>query len=169
MAATIEVRSPYDGAHVGQVAAASAQDVERALATAHALYRNRRQWLTKQKRIAILGRAAEIVGERREALARQAAHEGGKPYRDSLVEVDRGIDGMRSCIEVLRTEGGHVIPMDLNATSAARVAFTQYEPIGVVVGVSAFNHPFNLVVHQCRRDPQGGVRPGGLRLRLRRP
>lgn len=148
MTTMIEVRSPFDGAPVGQVNAASADDVERALATAHALFRNRRQWLSKQKRIAILGRAAEIAHERREALARQAAHEGGKPYRDSLVEVDRGIDGIRSCIEVLRTEGGHVIPMDLNATSAGRLAFTQYEPIGVVVGVSAFNHPFNLVVHQ---------------------
>ena len=148
MTAMVEVRSPFDGAHVGQVAAASADDVGRALATAHALFRNRRQWLSKQRRIAILGRAAEIAHERREALARQAAHEGGKPYRDSLVEVDRGIDGIRCCIEVLRTEGGRVIPMDLNATSAGRVAFTQYEPIGVVVGVSAFNHPFNLVVHQ---------------------
>ncbi len=148
MPATIEVRSPYDGAAVGQVTAASADDVERALSTAHALYRDRRQWLPKQKRIAILHRAAELVTERREALARQAAHEGGKPYRDSLIEVDRGIDGIKSCVEVLRTAGGHVIPMDLNATSAGRVAFTQYEPIGVVVGVSAFNHPFNLVVHQ---------------------
>jgi acyl-CoA reductase-like NAD-dependent aldehyde dehydrogenase len=122
--------------------------VERALSTAHALYRNRRQWLSKQQRIAILKRAAEIVGTRREEIARQAAHEGGKPLKDSLVEVDRGIDGIHTCIEELRTEAGRVVPMDLNSTSASRVAFTQYEPIGVVVGVSAFNHPFNLVVHQ---------------------
>jgi hypothetical protein len=29
-----------------------------------------------------------------------------------------------------------------------RIAFTQREPIGVVVAVSAFNHPLNLIVHQ---------------------
>jgi acyl-CoA reductase-like NAD-dependent aldehyde dehydrogenase len=148
MSTIVEVHSPFDGAHVGQVAASSAQDIERALATAHALFRDRRQWLPKQQRIAILKRAAEIITSRREAIARQAAHEGGKPYRDSLIEVDRGIDGIQICIDELRTQGGHVIPMDLNATSAGRVAFTQYEPIGVVVGVSAFNHPFNLVIHQ---------------------
>lgn len=148
MSMMVEVKSPFDGAHVGQVAASSAQDIERALATAYALFRDRRQWLPKQQRIAILKRAAEIITSRREAIARQAAHEGGKPYRDSLIEVDRGIDGIQICIDELRTKGGHVIPMDLNATSAGRVAFTQYEPIGVVVGVSAFNHPFNLVVHQ---------------------
>lgn len=144
----IEVTAPYDGAAVGAVEAASADDVERALATAHSLYRDRRGWLSKPQRIAILRRAAELIASRREAIARQAAHEGGKPYRDSLVEVDRGVDGIHSCIEVLRTEAGHVIPMGLNATSAGRVAFTQHEPIGVVVGISAFNHPFNLVVHQ---------------------
>ena len=148
MSTIVEVRSPFDGAHVGQVAASSEQDIERALATAHSLFRDRRQWLPKQQRIAILKRATEIIASRREAIARQAAHEGGKPYRDSLIEVDRGIDGIQICIDELRTKGGHVIPMDLNATSAGRVAFTQYEPIGVVVGVSAFNHPFNLVVHQ---------------------
>ncbi len=148
MSTIVEVRSPFDGAHVGQVAASSEQDIERALATAHSLFRDRRQWLPRQQRIAILKRAAEIIASRREAIARQAAHEGGKPYRDSLIEVDRGIDGIQICIDELRTKGGHVIPMDLNATSAGRVAFTQYEPIGVVVGVSAFNHPFNLVVHQ---------------------
>jgi acyl-CoA reductase-like NAD-dependent aldehyde dehydrogenase len=29
-----------------------------------------------------------------------------------------------------------------------RIAFTQKEPVGVVVAVSAFNHPLNLIVHQ---------------------
>ena len=38
--------------------------------------------------------------------------------------------------------------MNVNAASANRVAFTQREPIGVVVAVSAFNHPLNLIVHQ---------------------
>ncbi|WP_118185863.1 aldehyde dehydrogenase family protein [Paraburkholderia phosphatilytica] len=148
MSDTIEVFSPFDGSLIGTVPSASETDVERALATAYALFRNRREWLPKQQRLAILKRAAEIITSRREEIARQAAHEGGKPLKDSLIEVDRGIDGIHTCIEELRTKGGHVVPMDLNATSAGRVAFTQYEPIGVVVGISAFNHPFNLVVHQ---------------------
>ncbi len=38
--------------------------------------------------------------------------------------------------------------MGMSALSANRVAFTQKEPIGVVVAVSAFNHPLNLIVHQ---------------------
>ena len=52
------------------------------------------------------------------------------------------------CIETLRTEAGKEIPMNLNAASEGKLAFTRKEPIGVVVAVSAFNHPLNLIVHQ---------------------
>jgi acyl-CoA reductase-like NAD-dependent aldehyde dehydrogenase len=38
--------------------------------------------------------------------------------------------------------------MGLTAASAGRRAFTFREPIGVVVAISAFNHPLNLIVHQ---------------------
>ncbi len=144
----IPVTAPFDGSAISSVPDATHQDVENALATAHALYRNRDGWLPKPRRIEILRRAAEIIKERREELALQAAREGGKPLLDSLVEIDRAADGVENCVEVLRSEGGRVIPMSLNPSSTGRVAFTQFEPIGPVVAVSAFNHPFNLIVHQ---------------------
>ncbi len=142
------VTAPFDGAFIQNVPAASADDVEKALATAYGLFRDRSSWLPKHRRIEILGKAAEIIKERREDLAMQAAREGGKPLPDSLVEIDRAADGVENCVEVIRAEGGNVINMGVNAASAGRVAFTQFEPIGVVVAVSAFNHPFNLIVHQ---------------------
>ena len=67
---------------------------------------------------------------------------------DSLVEVDRAIDGVCLCAEHLRAQAGSEIPMNRNAASAGRLAFTQYEPIGVVLAFSAFNHPLNMIVHQ---------------------
>ena len=144
----IPVKAPYDGSVIDTVPNSTMEDVENAMATAHALYRNRDGWLSKPQRIDILRRAAEIIKERREDLALQAAREGGKPLMDSLVEIDRAADGVENCVEVLRSEGGRVIPMSLNPSSTGRVAFTQFEPIGPVVAVSAFNHPFNLIVHQ---------------------
>ncbi|MFQ5760185.1 MAG: aldehyde dehydrogenase family protein, partial [Acidiferrobacterales bacterium] len=83
-----------------------------------------------------------------EELAIEAAREGGKPLIDSRVEAARAIDSVKICIETLRTEGGTEIPMNVNAASLGRMAFTQTEPIGVVVAVSAFNHPLNLIAHQ---------------------
>jgi len=143
-----EVRSPYDGGLLGTVDVAGADAVEKALATAYALFRDRSRWLPVAKRIEILRRAAVLMEREAESLALGAAREGGKPLVDSRVEVRRAIDGIVSCAEVLRTDGGGVVPMDLNAASKDRIAFTQHEPIGVVAAVSAFNHPVNLIVHQ---------------------
>lgn len=142
------VTAPFDGAFIQNVPAASAEDVEKALSTAYGLFRDRSSWIPKHKRIEILQKTAEIIKERREDLAFQAAREGGKPLPDSLVEIDRAADGIENCVEVIRAEGGNVINMGVNPASTGRVAFTQFEPIGVVVAVSAFNHPFNLIVHQ---------------------
>ena len=142
------VCAPFDGETIATIDVGGAAAIEKALATAHALYRDRDAWLPPVKRIAILKKAASIMEARAEELALEAAREGGKPLVDSRVEVARAIDGMANCAEILRSEAGHVIPMNINAASAGRVAFTQREPIGVVVALSAFNHPVNLVVHQ---------------------
>lgn len=145
---TITVKAPFDGAVIDTLPATDGAGIEAALADAHALYRDRAAWLPRPARIGILKKAAALVVERRERLAVEAAREGGKPYRDSLVEVDRAADGLETCVEVLRGDAGRVVPMGVNAASQGRVAFTQYEPIGVVAAVSAFNHPFNLIAHQ---------------------
>ena len=81
-------------------------------------------------------------------MANLATSEGGKPITDSIIEIKRGAEGVESCIEILKSESGHVIPMIINETSKNRLAFTQKEPIGVVLAISAFNHPFNLIIHQ---------------------
>ncbi len=143
-----EVVAPYDLSPIATVGTADSTAVATALDTAHALFRNRDAWLSPARRIEILDRAATIMAERAEHLAVEAAREGGKPLLDSRVEVARAIDGVKICIETLRTDGGEEIPMGVNAASQNRLAFTHREPIGIVVAVSAFNHPLNLIVHQ---------------------
>ena len=119
-----------------------------ALATAHGLFRNRAAWLTPARRIEVLRKAATLMQQQAEHLAVEAAREGGKPLADSRVEVHRAVDGVNNCVEELRSNAGREMPMRLNAASLGRLAFTRHEPIGVVVAVSAFNHPLNLIVHQ---------------------
>jgi len=77
------------------------------------------------------------------------AQEGGKPLTDARIEVARAIDGIRLAVkELSHVMRGEEIPMGHTAASVGRTAYTTYEPIGVVVAVSAFNHPLNLIVHQ---------------------
>jgi len=144
----LSVNAAFDGTQIAQLPCDDIAAAEEALATAYKLFRDRRTWLPIPDRVDILRRAGDIMRARIEELTLQAAREGGKPYTDSKIELRRAIDGVDNCIEVLRADGGEVIPMGINKPSAGRVAFTRREPIGVVVAVSAFNHPMNLIVHQ---------------------
>lgn len=148
MTNTITVTSPFSGETLGKLPTAGVDKIEEALSGAYSLYRNRSEWLPKHQRISILEKLSSLMSEQIDALALLAASEGGKPLKDSLVEVNRAIDGVRLAIITMRSEAGHVIPMGATAASFGRSAFTQKEPIGVVVAVSAFNHPLNLIVHQ---------------------
>ncbi len=145
---SLTVTAPYDGAVISSLETNDGSQIEAMLGTAHALYRKRSGWLALHERIEILERAAGLMTERADALALQAATEGGKPLPDSIVEVTRAIESVRLAADVARTDTGEVIPMGTNKASAGRLAFTQKEPIGVVVAVSAFNHPLNLIAHQ---------------------
>jgi acyl-CoA reductase-like NAD-dependent aldehyde dehydrogenase len=143
-----EVLSPYDGSLIATVEQAGSESIEKALQTAYHLFRDRDAWLSPARRIEILERTVEIMKGRRDSLALEAAREGGKPLIDSRVEADRAINSVQICVNTLRMQAGTEIPMNLNAASAGRLAFTQYQPIGVVVAFSAFNHPLNLIAHQ---------------------
>ncbi len=143
-----EVRSPWDGSLLATVEQVDRAGAERALATAHALFRDRDAWLPAARRIEILRRAAVIIAERRDALALEAAREGGKPLMDSRIEADRAVDSIRLCAEHLRLGHGTEVPMGRTAASAGRLALTHHEPIGPVLAFSAFNHPLNLIAHQ---------------------
>ena len=117
----IEVRSPYDSSHVGSVEASDATDVERSLATAYALFRDRRNWLTPTQRIKILSDTARRMEPQVEAMAVEATKEGGKPRANSRVEVSRAIEGIYNCCELLRSETGHVGTMDVSVSSAGQM------------------------------------------------
>ena len=147
-AVTINVTAPFDGAHIATIETGDSTAAETALNTAHNLFKNKKSWLTAEQRITILEKTADIMQSRFDELAIEAAREGGKPLPDSKVEVARAINGIRNCVEIIRSEHGEEIPMRRNAASMNRLAFTTHEPIGVVVAVSAFNHPLNLAVHQ---------------------
>ncbi len=144
----LAVQSPFDGRELDSVPTSGPNHVDDAFAVAHGFFRDRDAWLSVPERVEILGRAAEIMQSQLEELTLLAASEGGKPYLDSKVEVIRAIDGVHLCIETLRARRGAVIPIGTTKATMGRTAFTRKEPIGVVVAVSAFNHPLNLIVHQ---------------------
>lgn len=147
-AGVLHVTSPFDQALIADVETCHSEHVDAALQTAQALFRDRDCWIPLHERIGILERTAELMVKAHASLALLAVREGGKPLRDSEIEVSRAIDGVRLCVAAMRSDAGSVVPMRSSSASGERLAFTQKEPIGVVVAVSAFNHPLNLIVHQ---------------------
>jgi len=145
---TLEVNSPYDGSLIKEIPMLNAQQVEEKISRAYALFQDRSRWLPAYRRIEILEKTKVIMQSRVEELTKIAAAEGGKPYQDSKVEILRAINGVQLAIEHIGQLRGEQIPMGATAASANRWAFTMREPIGVVLSISAFNHPLNLAVHQ---------------------
>ena len=144
----VEVTSPFDDHPIATVETAELSDVNEALGTAHKLFTDRANWLSVAERIAILERAVELMQAQAAPLAMGSAEEGGKPLMDSKVEMIRCIESIRLCADTLRHDVCKPVPMAINAASQHRFTIMNKEPIGVVVAVSAFNHPLNLIAHQ---------------------
>ncbi|MCJ8325780.1 MAG: aldehyde dehydrogenase family protein [Campylobacterales bacterium] len=145
---TIEVTSPFDGKVVGNVKFSTVEEVQTAIDLAHSTFEDHKNALPKHKRVQILENLVEIMSSQIEELTILCASEGGKPYMDSKVEIHRAINGVKLAIESMGTFEGKEIAMGHTVSSANRMAYTFKEPIGVVAAVSAFNHPFNLAIHQ---------------------
>lgn len=148
MEKTTKILFPYDQSLVKELPLIDKKDIDTILNTAQNLFTAQSNWIPAFKRIEILEKTASIMNDRSEELIHLAISEGGKPYKDTKAEILRAIKGVKLAAEHIAQIKGEQIPMGLTEASVNRIAFTSKEPIGVVVAVSAFNHPLNLAVHQ---------------------
>ncbi len=145
---SLVVKNPFNLEPIEELEFVSEANVKKYIENAEMIINDRKKWLSKQKRIEILKIFKKLVFENKEKLIETAIKEGGKPFRDSTVEIERGIEGIDVAIEELRNLAGQEIPMNLSKSSEGRMAYTFHRPRGLVVAISAFNHPFNLIIHQ---------------------
>jgi acyl-CoA reductase-like NAD-dependent aldehyde dehydrogenase len=145
---TLAVFNPLDLTLVDTVAESTVEEIDAALGRSYALFRDRAAWLPEHTRIAVLERTASLMEDRFDQLAETAVCEGGKPMTDTRAEIVSAINTVKSTVAALRRDAGEVVPMGLTPATGNRMAFTRREPVGVVVAISAFNHPLNLIVHQ---------------------
>jgi acyl-CoA reductase-like NAD-dependent aldehyde dehydrogenase len=142
------VTQAFDGEPIADIPVDDVVDLEAKLERAYQAFGSRSNWLPPYKRIECLRRLAVLVERDFDMFALLIAREGGKPLTDARVEVTRAISSILSAIGDLEHLAGSEIPMGLTPASADRWAFTTREPLGVVMAISAFNHPLNLIVHQ---------------------
>ena len=144
----IDVVAAFDNKSIEKIDVASSLEVEEAIELAFQTHSNIDSRLPKYKRIEILQKLIQLMVSQKDSIIEIAAKEGGKPWIDTEIEVDRAIGGVKIAINEIENLSGTQIPMGHTKSSQNRIAFTTTEPRGVVLAISAFNHPVNLIVHQ---------------------
>jgi acyl-CoA reductase-like NAD-dependent aldehyde dehydrogenase len=143
-----EIKSPFNGNICGKVEIPDSYQQEIAFESAFQTFNNIMKKMPAWKRAEILYKVSEKIKENIETLANTIALEGGKPIKDARIEVIRASNTVKmSGDEALRLNGEQ-ITMDRAKGSENHLAFTTKEAIGVVLSISAFNHPVNLICHQ---------------------
>lgn len=144
---TYELRAPYNGQLLARISMADADDVEKAISGAQRAFQTMKD-LPAYQRSEILFRVARLLKERKEEMARIVAKEAGKPIRTARGELERTIVTYQFAAEEAKRIYGETIPMDAAPGGEGRIGMTWREPLGVVVAITPFNFPFNLVAHK---------------------
>lgn len=143
----IEVRHPFDNSLVNYVPHADAADVDAALAAAVRGAKAMAK-LTAHERYQILTRTAQKLEAAAEDFARTITLESGKVISEARIEVGRAVQTLQLSAEEARRIHGETVPLDASPGGAGKLGFTLRVPCGVVVAISPFNFPLNLMAHK---------------------
>ncbi len=143
----IEVKNPFDGSVIGTVPRATIDDVDAAVAGAvegAAVMRR----MPAYERYQILRRAAELMEQRTDELGRLISQEEGKTLKEGRAEAARARETIELSAEEAKRLYGEVLPLDGASNGGGKFGFTVRVPCGVVVAITPFNFPLNLVSHK---------------------
>jgi acyl-CoA reductase-like NAD-dependent aldehyde dehydrogenase len=143
----LEVRNKYSGKLVGTVPLCDQGLLDRALDGARRAARPLAE-MPAHRRSEILRRAAALLAERAEELARTIAAEAGKALKYARAEVERAVSVFALAAEEARRIGGEVVPLDAVPSGEGFFGFWQRRPVGPVAAITPFNFPLNLVAHK---------------------
>jgi acyl-CoA reductase-like NAD-dependent aldehyde dehydrogenase len=139
--------SPFDNKVVSQAPLCNADDVSHALKIAKE-GAQAAKCSTLAQRCAWLLDVAQKLREHKEDIARTITDEVGKPIAFSRIEVERAIETVTLSAETMRTMHGETINTDAMPSGRKSIAYFTREPAGVVVAITPFNFPLNLVAHK---------------------
>ena len=140
-------RSPYSGDVVSSTPICDESDAKKALKIAQNATKDAKA-STLAQRCSWLLDVAQKLREQKEDMAKTICDEVGKPITFARVEVERCIETVTLSAETMRTMHGETINTDAMASGKKTTAFFTREPVGVVVAITPFNFPLNLVAHK---------------------
>lgn len=133
---TQDVFNPATGEVTKQVALASKETVEEAIAAAQAAYPAWRN-TPPAKRAKIMFRFKQLLEENAEQICAMIGEEHGKISHDAMGELTRGIENVEyACYAPELLKGEHSRNVGPNIDS-----WSEMQPLGVVAGITPFNFP----------------------------
>ena len=139
----IAVANPATGQTIGHVAHASVADLDAALAAAQKGFEAWRN-TPAADRATVMRKAAGLLRERADAIARVMTQEQGKPLAEARVEVLAGA----GIIEWFADEGMRVYGRVVPSRNLAAQQLVLKEPVGPVAAFTPWNFPINQVVRK---------------------
>lgn len=141
----LEVFYPWDHSLTGTVCKIGPEQLDQAI---RAALEGGKEPLTRYERHAILRKAAGLLAEHREELARLICRESGLCLRETRYETGRSSDVLEfAAIEALKDDG-EVFSCDISPQGKARKIVTFKQPVHLVSAITPFNHPLNQVAHK---------------------
>lgn len=144
---SMPIYNPWTGERIQDVACAGHIHVVQALESARLGARQSRA-LSTAERSGVLQRAAALVESRSEAFAHCITAESGKPINAARREVARCVNTLRLSAEEATRIVGETLNYDSFSGGEGRRGYYQFEPLGIVVAITPFNDPLNLVAHK---------------------
>lgn len=152
---TFQSIDPANGKPLADITVASEADSEAAIASAQKAFRS---WsrTPAAERSRILHRAVKILRERNDELAKIETHDTGKPFSEtSAVDVVTGADVLEYYANLIGAGGLEGERIKLR--EGVWVNSTR-EPLGVCVGIGAWNYPIQMCVAFTPRPRHQNVR-----------
>jgi len=143
----IPVYDPYDDSIIDHVPSATGEDALKALDAAEKGFAVARK-MTVFERAKILYKSAEIVSGRLEEFAVTIAKEGSKTIREARKEAMRCVNTLTISAEEAKRILGETIPFDSFPGGENRIGYYYRFPIGIILAITPFNDPLNLVAHK---------------------
>ncbi len=143
----IDVIDPFDSSVIDTVPAGNDNDVELALSSAVQGFQITKR-MSVYDRAQILYKAAGLISERLEEFATIIAREGSKTINEARKEAGRCVNTITCSAEEAKRILGETIPWDSFPGGEKRKGFYYRFPIGVVLAITPFNDPLNLVAHK---------------------
>lgn len=144
---TQDVVNPWNGQVIDAVCLADAAEIERAVVAAEVTFQDVRK-LSAADRSACLQRVAQGIASRREEFINTIIAEAGKPRSAAEVEVGRAqICFEQAAHEVVRA-AGELLELPGTKPGAGHFGLVRRFPIGLILGITPFNFPLNLVAHK---------------------